>query len=110
MRQISTIEKNRCRFEQELILNCAPTLASLKTANLYSYKIMADEPLQEELAEVNQKLNPKGVFVEQLVQKENFTLLYVYRPSFLENDLMREGAEEILQTYGYNQIDRKSVV
>ena len=59
------------------------------------------EDLPREVQEENRKLNGKGVYVEILRTGEKRALIYVYRKNKLEADLNREGAENILQTCGY---------
>lgn len=105
MSQSSLPEISIDRFEQQLVENCAPTLASLKTASLFNYKMTDAVQLSDSVLELNRKLNPKGVFIEQLVQRESYNLIYVYRPFFLEKDLRHRGACEILQRCGYRDLD-----
>ena len=67
------------------------------------FKYLPDdiEDLPIEVQEENRKLNGKGVYVEILRTGEKRALIYVYRKNKLEADLNREGAENILQTCGY---------
>ena len=49
------------KLEKQLIEHCAPTLAGIKSANLFSY-FYGDEGLaRTELKEVNTLLNERGV-------------------------------------------------
>ena len=83
-------------LESEIIAHCAPTLAGIKTANMFSYNAKKPQDLNREICEVNQKLNHKGVFVEILRTSDKRALIYVYRRKNLEADLKREGAENLL--------------
>nr|WP_294658368.1 DUF3793 family protein [uncultured Blautia sp.] len=88
-------------LESDIVAHCAPTLAGIKTANMFNYLPDDMENLPREVQEENRKLNGKGVYVEILRTGEKRALIYVYRKNKLEADLNREGAENILQTCGY---------
>lgn len=47
--------------EDDIIRNCAPTLAGLKTGNTFVCSYDSEDALRESLRSVNQKLLPKGV-------------------------------------------------
>ena len=53
-------------LEQKMIEHCSPTLAGLKTANIFNYRFSSIDILLEEIQAENQKLNRKGVFIEIL--------------------------------------------
>ena len=90
-------------LEQYMIENCAPTLAGLKSGNLFSYRFASKENVLTELEEVNFKLNSRGVSVEDLQWKENMVLIYAYRRNYLERDLQNAGIRGLLEEYGYQQ-------
>lgn len=90
-------------MERKIIEHCAPTLAGLKTANLFNYEYFSEEKLEEELQGANETLNKKGVYVENLKLRGNRALLYVYRRNALQNDLHTKGAKELLRGYGYRE-------
>ena len=73
-------------LESEIIAHCAPTLAGIKTANMFSYNAKKPQDLNREIREVNQKLNHKGVFVDILRTSDKRALIYVYRRKNLEAD------------------------
>ncbi|MBR1692572.1 MAG: DUF3793 family protein [Lachnospiraceae bacterium] len=89
-------------LETGLIEQCAPTLAGLKTANLFSCRVSSEEMLNKEIRRLNRVLNGKGVYVELLLKKEDFALIYVYRKSFLERDLQKEEVQKLLRRFGYH--------
>ena len=78
-------------LEAEIIAHCAPTLAGIKTANMFTYTPMNRNKLTMEIEEENRKLNCRGVFVEVLRTSEYKALVYVYRKKKLEQDLQCEG-------------------
>ncbi|MDO4542307.1 MAG: DUF3793 family protein [Bacillota bacterium] len=88
-------------LEKCLIDYCAPTLASIKTANLFNYKIPLYENIDSLTAAWNQKLNSKGVAIAVLRNNGDRALLYVYRPERLKADLERREAFALLRQYGY---------
>lgn len=94
-------------LEKGMIEHCAPTLAGLKSASLFSYYYDEETIAVEELKDVNGLLNPKGVYVEALLWRRDSVLIYVYRTSHLEKELQQPGVREFLAKYGYggNGID-----
>jgi len=91
----------RGRLETEIIRSCGPALAGLKTANLFSFKFTDAGLLTEEVGRINGHLNPRGVFVEIMLMREDSALIYVYRKSHLERDLSVFGVRDFLANYGY---------
>lgn len=98
-------------LEKYLIEYCSPTLASLKTANMFSLMVgdEQDSELQLELANVNQWLSEKGLFLTQLRRRGNRTLLYMGRKSHLERDLKRPETGDFLAGYGYENLALEAV-
>ena len=87
--------------ENLLIEYCAPTLAGIKTANLFTYHFSSEGVVLEELKTINLKLNMRGVFAVVLLWREDSALIYVYRKTKLENELKSEGVMSLLSKYGY---------
>ncbi len=93
-------------LEKGLITYCAPTLAGLKSANLFNYRIQTPrKEILREVYEVNRKLNARGVRIEPLLWKDTFVLIYVYRPRLLARDLYKEGVAQLLMEYGYEECE-----
>lgn len=90
-----------CLLESRLIEHCAPTLAGMKAAGLFNHFYHEKQVVLDELKLVNAKLNPRGVYVEALLWRENSVLIYAYRLKHLQNELLRPGAMELLGQYGY---------
>ena len=88
--------------EELLIRHCSPTLAGLKTANLFNCEYETEEELKTYLREINAKLSGKGVRVMPLRYGANRALIYLFRPDDLEKDLRCEEARKILKKTGYD--------
>ena len=88
-------------LEAGIIRHCAPTLAGIKTANMFNYRFQNIDEMMEELQEANRKLNEKGVFIDILKSSEKRALIYVYRKTKLESDFQRKEVSELLQNCGY---------
>ncbi len=89
-------------FERCLIEHCAPTLASLKTANLFVLPYENTDELFEQVNTWNELLSEKGVLVELLRLHTGKALIYVYRRDRLEEDLRGCGVAEFLIKCGYS--------
>lgn len=87
--------------EEMLIAHCAPTLAGIKTGNLFNCKCKSNCYLQKQIEIWNQKLNPKGVHITSLKTMNERTLVYVYRPKKLEKDISCQETKTFLNTQGY---------
>ena len=88
-------------LENRLIEHCAPTLAGMKSANLFNYIYKNQTEVKEELAKVNALLNQKGVYAEALLWREESVLIYIYRRTMLEKELQNPEAAALLIKYGY---------
>lgn len=88
-------------MERQLILHCSPTLAGIKTANLFNYTFLSKADLTDSLLLVNKALNSKGVYVEALRIQNTNALIFVYRKSLLTAILMRRDIKEFLELCGY---------
>lgn len=97
-------------LEKCLIEYCSPTLASLKTANLFNYSLEAGRDVADELFAVNCGLSEKGLFAVELRRSGGKALIYVWRRSFLERDLGRPDVRCFLEGYGYRKTDMVSAL
>ncbi len=95
-------------FEPSIIEYCSPTLASLKTANMFTTSAKNMDELYEHIEAGNKKLNPRGVYLEILRVKNGRALIYVYRKKSLENDLEKGMVKNILSFCGYKNISLRS--
>ena len=90
--------------EDYLILHCAPTLAGIKTANLFTCPCGDRTELLDSVRQINKKLHSKGLRVLPLRFSERKALIYTYRPRKLSADLSDSAAAEILQQKGYDTV------
>ena len=89
--------------EEELIDYAAPTLAGLKTGSLFTSRHTSDEEIRQDVRRLNRMLFPKGLVLVPM-------LLYLYRKSRLDRDLLDEEAVNILQERGYRRITPEACV
>ena len=88
-------------FEKSLIRHCSPTLASLKTAGLFTLEFTCHKELNEVLREWNKNLSDKGVAMIALRETDNRALIYVFRKNKLRKDLCCPKIERFLKNNGY---------
>ena len=88
-------------MSDELILRQAsPTLAGLKTGSLFTVPYRSEKELRADVADINRRLAPKGVYLRVLRVRRR-ALLYLYRPSYLSRDFSQAEAAQLLRQYGY---------
>lgn len=87
--------------EELLVRHCAPTLAGLKTANLFSCPCEDPEALQQHLKRLNRCFVRKGLCALPMRCRNGRALIYVYRPAQLRQDLKDQEAGELLRRQGY---------
>ncbi|AFA50025.1 DUF3793 family protein [Acetobacterium woodii] len=92
-------------LENEIIRHCAPTLAGLKTGNLFSYPYRGDSELRQQVSYWNDLLNKRGVMLKILKQNERRALIYVYRQKRLVKDLSCPRVQSFLKEIGYQTND-----
>ncbi len=92
-------------FDKYLISHCSPTLASLKTANLFTYNYTCENELQKQIEVWNDCFVNKGINLYLLKKSNNKALIYVYRKKLLEEDLNKKGVKEFSNRHGYEQIN-----
>ena len=82
--------------EDYLIRNCAPTLAGLKTASMFTCPCPDRDALGRFLRNFNRRFSVKGLRLLPLRFSETKVLLYLYRPDNLRRDLKQETASSLL--------------
>lgn len=87
--------------EEIFVRYCSPTLAGIKTANLFTCRFENEEKMRQCMRELNGILVKKGIRVLPLRYRDNRALIYVYRPSKLLKDLRHHDACRILGERGY---------
>ena len=100
--------------EEQVIRHCAPTLASIKTGNIFSCKYATREEMNCSVRAYNHCLLNKGLSVLPLRYRNGVGMIYIYRPDRLEQDLNQQLACELLKACGYhcgnaNQCIRKLI-
>ena len=88
--------------EELLIQHCSPTLAGIKTGNLFSCFFDDPNELKNCVRSWNRQLAPKGLRILPMKFDKGRALIYVYRPSRLSADLNRDTAEGLLSELGYS--------
>ena len=88
--------------EETLIRHCSPTLAGIKTANLFTSEYGSEQELRSTIRDLNSRLNPRGIRVIPLRYQKGRVLVYVYRPGFLSRDLRGARTREMLASRGYD--------
>lgn len=88
-------------FEKCLIAHCSPTLAGLKSANIFNYSFTSIKLLNQQLELCSAALRPKGVSLRILRISETKALIYVYRRTKVQKELKKQGVFDFLSNYGY---------
>ncbi len=86
---------------ETVVARCAPTLAGLKTANLFGYMCSDKAKLIEAIRKLNRVLTCRRARLILLSYDGKRALLYLYRPCYLERDLAQPLARQILSQLGY---------
>lgn len=87
-------------LKKALVEHCSPTLAGIKTGNMFSVYNDSTDTI-EEIRKLNRIMTRKGLCLIPLKKTQRSTLVYLYRPNLLERDLDLPEAEEILEKKGY---------
>jgi hypothetical protein len=87
-------------FEQLLVEHCAPTLAGIKTANLFSYS--GDDALSK-VRQWNRLLYKLRLRLTILSNINGKTLIYIYRIDLLDKTLSDSKVRDFLNIYGYDK-------
>lgn len=87
--------------EELLIKHCSPTLAGMKTGNMFSCSFPGEVEMRECVRCWNRLLAKKGLRILPLRFQNGRALIYVYRPSRLSVDLQHDVAKQLLKERGY---------
>lgn len=87
--------------EDLLVRHCSPTLAGMKTGNMFTCSFPDGAGMRECIRCWNHLLTKKGLRVLPLRFQNGRALIYVYRPSRLSADLRHTVAKRILKERGY---------
>ena len=89
--------------DETLIRSCAPTMASLKTGNMFNCAFDSRDEMIGEVRRLNRRLGRKGLRILPLRWRDGRALMYLYRPKLLERDLRDPLAGALLSECGYTQ-------
>ena len=87
--------------EELVIFYCSPTMAGLKTGNLFNCPVKNNRTFLENIREMNRRLLPRGVRIVPLKNMGKSVLVYMYRPDRLREDLGDSEARKILAERDY---------
>ena len=87
--------------EETLIRHCAPTLAGIKTGNLFRCPYPDRREMIEDVRRWNTALSPKGLRLIPLQYDKGSAMIYLFRPARLQADLNDDMACALLQARGY---------
>ena len=93
--------------EDLIVQQCSPTLAGLKTGSLFTCPFRTEAELSADIAALNRRLAPKGVYV-RILRVRRRALLYLYRPSSLRRDFASAEVAMLLRQYGYTVDDTEA--
>ena len=88
--------------EEIIVRHCSPTLAGIKTGNMFSHIFRDDKDMRDSVRRWNRTLGKKGLRVLPLRFRDNRGLIYVYRPAKLSKDLQHSMACKLLRERGYD--------
>ena len=91
--------------DQYIVEHASPTLAGLKTGNLFPVKLEKGRDICREIRDLNRTIRKKGLRAVLLQKTETKALVYLYRPDYLNRDLKRPEARRILDEKGYAQMN-----
>ena len=92
-------------LERYLIEHCSPTLASVKTANLFTWSFAPEEMPEQQVRYWNQELQARGISLVVLRVQNQKALMYVCRKQRLQERLDDQEVQNFLGKYGYVQKD-----
>ena len=87
--------------DELIVRHCSPTLAGMKTGNLFTCLFESDVEMRTSMRHWNQKFRKKGLRVLPLRYCNGRALIYMYRPARLSQDLQHATACRLLQERGY---------
>lgn len=95
-------------MEELIVRHCSPTMAGLKTGNLFNCQTEDPEALAAGIRQMNRKFVPRGIRLIPVKYREGKAMMYMYRPAKLEADLADQTAREILsaRSYPVSDMDR----
>lgn len=95
-------------IEGLIVQHCSPTMAGLKTGNLFNCQAEDPNLLTAGIRRLNRQFVPRGLRLIPVKYKKGRALIYMYRPARLKEDLSDSTAQKILSARDYpvSQADR----
>lgn len=100
-----SVSERSAYLERLLIEHCSPTLASIKTGNLFTISYDNPTQLKEVVRLWNEYFKGKGITVYVLKKGGGKAMLYVYRKDKLREDFKKRGVKRFLKSCGYTAFD-----
>lgn len=97
-------------IEKLIVRHCSPTLAHIKTGNLFSVQFDDYNSLIHQLNELNELVAISNIKIKILNLKETTALIYVYRKTLLEAEISNQEVKDFLGNYGYTNFDIEEVL
>lgn len=98
-------------MSDEMIVEfCSPTLAGIKTGNLFSCEYRDYKKLVSDMNRVNGIFVKKGIKAIPIRYLNHRALIYIFRPSFLEKDLCDKDTADLLKELGYDVEDTDACI
>ncbi len=97
-------------IEQLIIRHCSPTLAHIKTGNLFSVNFDDYNYLLHQINQLKKTLKNSNIKVKILNLKDSTALIYLYRYSLLKDELSRPEVISFLENYGYSNFNIDDVL
>ncbi len=88
--------------EEMIVKHCSPTLAGMKTGNIFTCPYGDAAEMKNSVRRWNRLLGKKGLRVLPLKFQNGKALIYIFRPNRLYSDLRHDAACRILRELGYS--------
>lgn len=96
-------------IEKYLINQCSPTLASIKTGNIFTVACDLDT-IKNDIKYWNNVFNEKNLTLTLLRYREGVALVYLYRKNKLSEDFNKRGVLAFLKKNGYKNANVSDAV
>lgn len=80
--------------EELIIRHCSPTLAGIKTGNMFVCSYSSINEMRSAVRYWNRLLTKKGLRILPLQFHNNRAMIYIYRPAQLSRDLQDKSAAD----------------
>lgn len=97
-------------IEKMIIEHCSPTLASIKTGNLFTITFDNQENLFNDIIKISSVVENAGIIVRVINIKNNSALIYLCRKSLLQKELSNQQVRDFLCSFGYNNFTLEYVL